>query len=119
MGKHIEYISLNKPSKLIRGSGFAGYVDCTYSKLVGMFDEPMIPTDGYKTSAEWHIEVRHDGEVKGVVAIYDYKQHKGYSKDGLETHDITRWHLGAKNEWIAGELAAFITHPKMEPFRNV
>ena len=114
MGKHVEYISLNKPSKLIRGSGLAGYVECTYKQLVDLFDEPTIKTDGYKTSAEWHIEVRHDGEIKGVVAIYDYKTHKNYREDGLETQDITHWHLGAKNNWMAAELIAFITHPRMQ-----
>ena len=118
MGKHVEYISLNKPSRHIIGSGFAGDVECTYQQLVGLFDEPTIKTDQYKTSAEWHIEVRHDGKFKGVVAIYDYKQHDNYTGDGTETKDITSWHLGAKDTWLAQSLAAFITHPKMQQFRE-
>jgi hypothetical protein len=79
-----------------------------------MFGEPMIPTDGHKTSAEWHVEIRHDNVVKGVVAIYDYKQHKGYSEDGLETQDITRWHLGAKSLRLAADLLHFVKHPKTQ-----
>lgn len=118
MGKHVEYISKHKPSKHIRGSGLAGYLECTYQHLVNMFGEPTIPTDGYKTSAEWHIEVLHDGKVKGAVAIYDYKSHIGYREDGAETEDITHWHLGCKNEWLAGELACFINHPKMAAVRG-
>ena len=114
MGKHIEYISRAKPSKHIRGSGFAGHLECTYQHLVNMFGEPMLPTDGYKTSAEWHIEIKHDGIVKGAVAIYDYKQHKGYSEDGLETQDITCWHLGSKSNWLAADLLHFIKHPKTQ-----
>lgn len=114
MGKHIEYISKHKPSKLIRGSGFAGHLECTYQHLVNMFGEPIIPTDGYKTSAEWHIEIRHDGELKGAVAIYDYKQHKGYTRDGLDTQDITCWHLGSKSNWLAADLLHFIKHPKTQ-----
>ena len=114
MSGHYEYISKSKPSKHIRGSGFAGHLECTYQHLVNMFGEPMLPTDGYKTSAEWHIEIKHDGVVKGAVAIYDYKQHKGYSRDGLETEDITCWHLGSKSNWLAADLLHFIKHPKTQ-----
>jgi len=114
MGKHIEYISLSKPSKHIVGSGNAGHVNCTYKHLVNMFGEPMLPTDGYKTSAEWHIEIRHDGVVKGAVAIYDYKQHKGYSEDGLDTEDITEWNLGSKSNRLACDLLYFIKEPRSQ-----
>ena len=112
MSGHYEYISQCKPSKHIRGSGFAGHLECTYQHLVNMFGEPMLPTDGYKTSAEWHIEIKHDGVVKGAVAIYDYKAHIGYREDGLETKDITHWHLGAKSNWLAADLLHFIKHPR-------
>ena len=114
MGKHVEYISKHKPSKLIRGSGFAGYLECTYDHLVALFGEPTIPTDGYKTSAEWHVEIHHDGEVKGAVAIYDYKEHVGYSEDGLETQHITSWHVGSKNNWLAADLINFVTHAHVQ-----
>ena len=79
-----------------------------------MFGEPMLPTDGYKTSAEWHIEIRHDNVVKGVVAIYDYKSCKTYSKDGLDTEDITTWHIGAKNNRLAADLLYFIKEPRSQ-----
>jgi hypothetical protein len=114
MGKHIVYTSLAKPSKHIVGSGFAGHLTCSYQHLVNCFGEPMLPTDGYKTSAEWHIEITHDDELKGVVAIYDYKQCKSYSRDGLDTEDITEWHLGAKSNWLAADLLHFIKHPKTQ-----
>lgn len=114
MSKHITYTSINKPSKHITGSGFAGHLTCSYNHLVNMFGEPIIPTDGYKTSAEWHIEIHHDNELKGVVAIYDYKQCRSYSRDGLDTEDITEWHLGAKSNWLAADLLHFIKHPKTQ-----
>jgi hypothetical protein len=114
MSKHIVYTSLAKPSKDIHGSGFAGHIECTYKHLVNMFGEPMLPTDGYKTSAEWHIEIRHDDVVRGVVAIYDYKSCKTYSEDGLDTEDITTWHIGAKSNWLASDLLHFITNPKSQ-----
>lgn len=114
MDKHIVYTSLAKPSKHIVGSGFAGHLECTYKHLVNMFGEPMLPTDGYKTSAEWHIEIRHDNVVRGVVAIYDYKSCKTYSPGGLDTEDITTWHIGAKSNWLAADLLHFIKHPKTQ-----
>lgn len=79
-----------------------------------MFGEPMLPTDGYKTSAEWHIEIHHDNELKGVVAIYDYKQSVSYSRGGLNTEDITEWSLGAKSNRLATDLLYFIKEPRSQ-----
>jgi hypothetical protein len=73
----------------------------------------VLPTDGYKTSAEWHIEVRRNDKLAGTVAIYDYKQHNNYTKDGTETKDITSWHIGAKSAATAGEVIAFVEHPHL------
>lgn len=114
MSKHITYTSLSEPSKHIVGSGNAGHVNCTYKHLVNMFGEPMLPTDGYKTSAEWHVEIRHDNVLQGVVAIYDYKQHVSYSRDGLDTQDITEWNLGAKSNRLAADLLYFIKEPQAQ-----
>ena len=107
------FTSLNKSSKHIIGSGRMGEIDCTYDHLVNLFGEPVVPTDGYKTSAEWHIEVRTDNKLKGVVSIYDYKQHKNYYRDGRETHEITYWHVGGKNSWVVAELLSFVKHPHL------
>ena len=107
------FISLNKPSKNIRGSGNMGYIECSYDYLVNLFGEPVLPTDNYKTSAEWHIDVRRNDKLVGTVAIYDYKQHNNYTKDGTETKDITSWHIGAKSAKVAGELIAFVEHPHL------
>lgn len=106
------FISLNKPSKHVTGTGLAGYVECSYDHLVALFGEPTIKTDEYKTSAEWHVEVRTNDELQGVASIYDYKQHNVYTGDGTETHDITHWHVGGKMG-IAGAVMAFIKHPQM------
>lgn len=106
------FISLNKPSKHVVGTGLAGYVECSYQHLVNLFGEPIIKTDGYKTSAEWHIEVRRNDELHGVASIYDYKEHIGYREDGKETQDITHWHVGGKMG-IAGEVMAFVKHPHL------
>lgn len=109
MGKHITYISV-PASKSV--GGLVTEINCTYKHLCNVFDDPYIKTDGYKTSAEWHIEVRHDNELRGVVAIYDYKQSKlYYGDDGLNTEDITKWHVGSTKSWLAHEVANFILHP--------
>lgn len=110
---NISFTNLIKPSKKIVGSGFAGSINCTYDHLVNTFGEPMIPTDGYKTSAEWHIEVRRNDKLLGVVSIYDYKQHNNYTKDGTETEDITEWHVGGRDSFVTGEVMAFVNHPHM------
>ena len=107
------FTSLHKPSKKIVGSGCMDYLECPYKHLVNLFGEPMLPTAGYKTSAEWHIEVRRNDKLAGVVAIYAYKHHDNYTKDGTETMDITSWHIGAKSASLAGEVMAFVKHPHL------
>lgn len=110
MNNRTTFVSLDKPSKHVHGTGVAGYVQCRYQYLVNLFGEPTIKTDGYKTSAEWHVEVRCDDVLQGVASIYDYKEHIGYSKSGKETQDITHWNIGGKMG-PAGELISFINHP--------
>lgn len=104
--------SLNKPSRHVIGTGLAGYLDCTYDHLVNLFGEPTIKTDEYKTSAEWHIEVRTNDVLQGVASIYDYKQHKGYCEDGVETHEIDEWHVGGKMG-IAGAVMEYVKYPHL------
>ena len=72
------------------------------------FGNPITPADKYKTSAEWQIEVSRDAELLGVVTIYDYKEHKGYRSDGKETQDITEWHIGAKDVYVAASVIDYI-----------
>lgn len=104
----ISFTSLSTWSKKINGSGLLAYVDCSYNQLVGMFDEPSIKTDQYKTNAEWHIEVHHDDKFKGVLSIYDYKE----SVSPVDHPDeIFEWHIGGKDVHLALELVDFITTP--------
>lgn len=105
--------SLNKTSEHVIGGGFLTTLRCSYSHLVNIFGKPTLPTDEYKTSAEWHIEVRRNGKSLGVLAIYDYKQHDNYTKDGTETHEISEWHVGGKDAWLAADLVEFVRHPHL------
>ena len=72
------------------GSGLSGYIDVSYRKLVRVFGEPTDDGDGYKMSARWALRFA-DGTI---ATIYDYKDAKTYDADGLDTADITEWHIG-------------------------
>lgn len=106
MGKHIEFISKNKPSKYIVGSGLAGYVQTTRRNLEECFGPSLDSKyiDQYKTTAEWHVEIKHDGDIVGAVAIYDYKSDHSDNPD-----EVIHWHLGCKTKNLALEITDFIT----------
>lgn len=101
----ISFISRHKPSKLITGGGLIDYVDASKRELFEMFDKPLDDKyiDEYKTSHEWHIEVTHNDQPAGAVAIYDYKSLAPDDPD--EPH---RWHLGGRDRHVAWELIEFI-----------
>ena len=105
MQETIQFISLSEPSKNIRNSGLICYMKCTYNHLLGLFDEPVIRTDEYKTHVEWHVDVRHGDNLAGTVSIYDYKN--GFDPREYPDEDVT-WHLGGKNSHVAHELIAFV-----------
>jgi hypothetical protein len=107
MSKHIVYKSTNEPSKHITGSGLSGYFKCSRAHLEACFGPPLDRkyVDEYKTSYEWHIEIEHDGEFSGAVAIYDYKS--DHSDDiGEEIH----WHLGSKQKQHAEQLVEWVSN---------
>ena len=101
---NIQFISHHKPHKGVNGTSLQGYVQCSRAYLEMLFGPPLPePPDEYKTSYEWHIEVKHDGETSGFVAIYDYKS--DHSDDiGEEIH----WHVGARGSNLALEVVDFI-----------
>ena len=72
------------------GTHLQGVISMPYSKIVKVFGEPRI-WDEEKVDAYWEI-VFEDGTP---ATIYNYKDGKNYNgKDGLETDDITEWHIG-------------------------
>ena len=68
-----------------KGTSFKAYINATYGQLVALFGEPLAG-DEVNTDFEWHIQL----ELGPVLTIYDWKT-KGWS------HDVTRWHVGARN----------------------
>jgi hypothetical protein len=74
------------------GTGLAGYIDCSYKSLVSLLGKPNGQSDGYKTDAEWVVEM--NGKV---LTIYNYKDGKNYNgRNGLAISKITDWHIGTK-----------------------
>lgn len=102
--KNIQFISQSQPHSGVNGSSLQGYLLASRAYLEMLFGPPLPePPDEYKTSYEWHVEIKHDGESKGVVAIYDYKS--DHSDDiGEEIH----WHIGAKGPTLALEICDFV-----------
>lgn len=106
--KHIIYKPLKQLSSKANGTSLQTYASFTFDDIVSAFGDPMEPSDKYKSSAEWQIEVSRDDDLLGVVTIYDYKEHKGYRSDGKETQDITEWHIGAKDVYVAAAVIDYI-----------
>lgn len=104
MSKQITFLSHHKPQRGINGSSLQGYIKSSRAYLEMLFGPPLPEApDEYKTNYEWHVEVKHDGETQGFVAIYDYKS--DHSDDiGEEIH----WHVGAKGPYLALEVVDFI-----------
>jgi len=90
--------SLDKWNSRFNGTSLTGYINGSYNELTDVFGEPTAETDGYKTDAEWLIELINDeGEVEHVFTIYNYKDGKNYcGADGLNVQDITDWHVGSR-----------------------
>jgi hypothetical protein len=81
-----------KPTDDNFGGSLTGYLDITYADLVAALGEPNAEGDGYKTDAEWAVELS-DGTK---ASIYNYKDGRHYLGDeGLAVEDITEWHVGS------------------------
>lgn len=80
-----------KPVEDYTGGSFIGYLYISYADLVETLGLPNAPNDGYKTDAEWAVEL--DDGTK--VSIYNYKDGKNYNGDeGDDVENITLWHIG-------------------------
>ena len=91
----MNYLTHNQKDDInVMGTSLSGYVDTTYAALKEMFGEPE-EGDGYKVDAEWVLEFK-DGTV---VTIYNYKDGVNYlgAEEGIETQNITDWHIGGGN----------------------
>ena len=76
----------------------------TYHDLIDLFGKPT-DGDGYKVDAEWHIRF-NDGHV---ATIYNWKDGKNYNGPcGLDVEDITEWHIGGKEEFVAARVLKLV-----------
>jgi hypothetical protein len=72
------------------GTSLQGYVTVSYDDLVEAFGKPDSVGDGYKTDAEWNLEIDDT-----IVTIYNYKNGRNYNgAQGLAVDQITDWHVG-------------------------
>ena len=73
-------------SSRVTGTSLLGYVNVSYATLVELFGEPFTgdDVDGYKTDAEWHIDIDRGKNYLGA--------------DGLNVADITDWHVGGRTK---------------------
>ena len=90
------------------GSSLQGYITVSYQELVNTFGEPNAQTDGYKTDAEWEMNVTRDG--RQTVNIYNWKDGPNYmGNEGTPVGEITRWHIGGQSklavQYVYGMLA--------------
>ena len=93
--------SVNKAGNI--GTSLMGYITISYSVLVEKLGEPNVGS--YKTDAEWVVEF-DNGDI---ATVYNYKDGKNYNgAGGLETIDITEWHIGGSNQnvrrWLTDHL---------------
>lgn len=78
----------------VDGTSLIGQVSVKYSDIVSLFGNPM-PGCGYKTDAEWVLELISDSGETHVVTIYNWKNGKSYmGEHGLAVEDIDRWNVG-------------------------
>ena len=76
--------------------GIIGYITCSYDNLIKLFGKGIGSGDDYKNSSTWLIKLLENGNI---LRIYDYKESKLYDgKHGLDTKDITNWHIGGENK---------------------
>lgn len=80
-----EYSTHHDCSIDVEGTSFKAYINATYNQLVALFGEPLAG-DSMKTNFEWHVLL----STGPVLTIYNWKT------EG-DPHDVTRWHVGAKN----------------------
>lgn len=82
---------------------FIGTVTASYKELVEAFGQPKAG-DGYKTEAEWDVEL-----IEGVfVQIYNYKNSRSYNSKNPTIKRVREWSVNGTDsdaiEWVKGML---------------
>lgn len=72
----------------INGTHLVAHMEVSYADLVKLFGNPL-EGDGYKTQAEWILEVTDTYGETFYVSIYDWKESQA-------KESVTDWHMGAK-----------------------
>ena len=91
------------------GTSLAGYITCSYARLVELFGEP-IESDGYKVSGEW---IFTDTVTGDVFTVYDYKETSLYDDNyptvaEFRAQPSYEWHIGAKDKQSANKFKSWL-----------
>lgn len=91
------------PTDIRECFGFLGTVSATYKELVETFGKPKAG-DGYKTEAEWDVEL-----TEGIyVQIYNFKNSRSYDSKNPTIKRVREWSVDGTDsdaiEWVKGML---------------
>lgn len=106
---HIKDVVKFKPTNKFGGGSLQGEVTTSYKRLVEIFGEPNVDSDGYKVSTEWSLE----DEKGNIVSIYDYKMTNLYNHDSQSVEEFRNqpqydWHIGGNDIEIANKLIEYL-----------
>lgn len=101
-------ITLKRNGVNASGTSLQGFIESDYATLIQLFGDPD-SGDGYKTQAEWAVEVYDDNFGTVTVTVYDWKQGDAYlgPGNGRSPEDIVVWNVGGRDKaavWVMEEL---------------
>lgn len=91
------------PADIKECFAFLGTLNATYKDLVKAFGKPKAG-DGYKTEAEWDVEL----DEGFFVQIYNYKNSQSYNSKSPTIKQVREWSVNGTDsdaiEWVKGML---------------
>jgi hypothetical protein len=97
--ENFKVLSKEDENNVSNGSSLKGYINATYSQLIGVIGEPTYdtPSGDEKTQMEWVVEFNDE-----IFTIYDWKT---YSRNYTE-NELNRFNVGGKT--YAGDFIDYI-----------
>ena len=89
-----------KPSDAQISGCLKGQIEISYDRLLELLGKPSLGSGDNKVAVAWTVSFKGK-----TFYIYNYKDGKNYcGAEGLNTEDITDWHIGGDLEEVAKEL---------------
>jgi hypothetical protein len=97
--ENFKVLSKEDENNVSNGSSLKGYINATYSQLIGALGKPTYdtPSGDEKTQMEWVVEFNDE-----IFTIYDWKT---YSRNYTE-NELNRFNVGGKT--YAGDFIDYI-----------